>query len=59
MIKNFYILVLLLNTSFFAISQETDIDLEETEEIVVSTTGTIASLKSGIERQKNLIKLSQ
>jgi hypothetical protein len=52
MTKYLYILLLILNTSFFAISQEADIDLDEAEEIVVSTTGTIASLKSGIERQK-------
>ena len=52
MVKYLYILLLVLNTSFFAISQEADIDLDEAEEIVVSTTGTIASLKSGIERQK-------
>ena len=43
--------LLLLTLSFFVVSQE-ETNKEEVEEVVVSATGTIASLKSGIERQR-------
>ncbi len=44
--------LLLLTLSFFVVSQEEETNKEEVEEVVVSATGTIASLKSGIERQR-------
>ena len=44
--------LLLLTLSWFVVSQEEETNKEEVEEVVVSAVGTIASLKSGIERQR-------
>ena len=48
--KKLYLLLLAL--SFFVVPQEEETNKEEVEEVVVSVTGTIASLKSGIEKQR-------
>ena len=48
--KKLYLLLLAL--SFFVVPQEEETNKEEVEEVVVSAVGTIASLKSGIERQR-------